>query len=155
MFSLLVRVFRAGRLSLVSLSSRHWLSPPSPTSSSLSSPTPPPLPDHRAPPSSAPRVPPSRYHIVFIFPPLIPLLNPSPSSMALKPLTPALTPPPWATRPRRSPGPYKRRAPPPEFTAPLPASLQARASLSPSAAASGSAPPSLGLHAAARAPARS
>jgi hypothetical protein len=30
---------------------------------------------------------------------------------------------PLATTPRRSPHPYKRRAPPPEFTAPLPASL--------------------------------
>jgi hypothetical protein len=82
---------------------------------------PPLLPGHRAPPSSAPRVPPSRYHLAFIFPPLIPFLNPPPSSMALKPLTPALTPP--ATPPRHSPDPYKRRAPPPEFTAPLPASL--------------------------------
>jgi hypothetical protein len=43
----------------------------------------------------------------------------SPSSMALKPLMPALTAP--ATPPRRSPGPYKRRAPSPSFTAPLPA----------------------------------
>jgi hypothetical protein len=81
----------------------------------------PPLPGHRALPSSVPQVPPSRYHLTFIFPPLIPLLNPPPSSMALKPLTPALTP--LATPPRRSPDPYKRRAPPPEFTAPLPASL--------------------------------
>jgi hypothetical protein len=48
---------------------------------------------HRAPPSSAPRVPPSRYHLAFIFPPLIPLLNSPPSSMVLKPLMPALTPP--------------------------------------------------------------
>jgi hypothetical protein len=38
--------------------------------------------------------------------------------MALKPLTPALTVP--ATPPRHSPGPYKRRAPSPSFTAPLP-----------------------------------
>jgi hypothetical protein len=42
--------------------------------------------------------------------------------MALKPLMLALTP--LATPPRRSPDPYKRRAPPPEFTAPLPASLR-------------------------------
>jgi hypothetical protein len=149
-FSLLVRAFRAGRLSLVSLSSRPRLSAPSPTSSHPSSPVPPPLPGHRAPPNSAPRVPPSRYHLAFIFPPLIPLLNPPPSSMALKPLTPAITPP--ATPPRLSPDPYKRRAPPPKFTAPLPASLRfspRSSSLSPSAAASGSAPLSPGLHAAA------
>jgi hypothetical protein len=56
---------------------------------------------------------PPRHH-----PPLIPLLPPS--SMALKPLMPALTP---ATPPRCSPDPYKRRAPPSGFTAPLPASL--------------------------------
>jgi hypothetical protein len=43
------------------------------------------------------------------------------SSMALKPLRPALTP---ATPPRCSPDPYKRRAPPLDFTAPLPASLR-------------------------------
>jgi hypothetical protein len=42
--------------------------------------------------------------------------------MALKPLTPALTPP--ATSPQCSPGPYKRRAPPLEFTTPFPASLR-------------------------------
>jgi hypothetical protein len=42
--------------------------------------------------------------------------------MALKQLTSALTP--AATNPRRSPNPYKRRAPPSEFTAPLPASLR-------------------------------
>jgi hypothetical protein len=117
----LIRAFRAGRLSLVSLSSRPPLSAPFLTFDRPSSPTPPPLPGHPAPPSSAPRVPPSGYH-AFIFPPLIPLLNPPPSSMALKPLTPALTP--SATTPRRSPDPYKRRAPPPELTAPLPASLR-------------------------------
>jgi hypothetical protein len=108
--------------SLISLSSGPWLSAPSPTSSRPSLPSSPPLPGHRAPPSSAPRVPPSHYHLAFIFPPLIPLLNPHQSSMALKPLTPALTPP--TTPPRCSPDPYKRRAPPPEFTAPLPASLR-------------------------------
>jgi hypothetical protein len=127
-FSLLVRAFRAGRLSLVSLSSGPLLSAPSPTSSCPSSPAPPPLPDHRAPPSAAPRVPPSRYHLTFIFPPLIPLLNPPPSSMALKPLTPTLTPP--ATAPWHSSDNYKRRAPPPEFTAPLLASLRFSPSLS-------------------------
>jgi hypothetical protein len=121
-FSLLVRAFRAGRLSLVSLSSGPRLSAPSPTSSRPSSPAPPLLPGHRAQPSSAPRVPSSRYHLAFILPPLIPLLNPPPSSMVLKSLTSALTPP--ATPPRRSPNPYKRRAPPLEFTAPLPASLR-------------------------------
>jgi hypothetical protein len=122
MFYLLVCAFRAGRLSLVSLSSGPRLSAPSLTSGHPSSLTLPPLPGHPTPPSSAPRVPPSRYHPAFIFPPLIPLLNPPPSSMGLKPLMPALTPP--ATPPRRSPDPYKRRAPPPEFTAPLPASLR-------------------------------
>jgi hypothetical protein len=98
----LVHAFRAGRLSLVSLTTRPRLSAPSPTSSRPSSPAPPPIPGHRAPPSSAPRVPPSCYHLAFISPPLISLLNP----------------------PRRSPEPYKRPAPPPEFTAPLPASLR-------------------------------
>jgi hypothetical protein len=121
-FSLLVRAFRAGRLSLISISSGPWLSASSLTSGRLSSPVPPPLPGHPALPSFAPRVPPSHYHPTFIFPPLIPLLNPPPFSMALKPLTPVLTPP--ATPPRCSPDPYKRRAPPPEFTAPLPASLR-------------------------------
>jgi hypothetical protein len=56
--------------------------------------------------------------------------------MALKPLMPVLTAPP--TPPRRSPGPYKRRAPSPSFTAPLPApiSLSPRLSSPLSAAAS-------------------
>jgi hypothetical protein len=121
MFSLLVHAFRAGRPSLVSLSSGPRLSAPSPTSSHPSSPMPSPLPGHRAPPSSAPQVPPRRYHLAFIFPPLIPLLNPPPSSMALKPLMPALIP--SATPLRCSLNTYKRRAPPPEFTAPLLASL--------------------------------
>jgi hypothetical protein len=116
-FSLLVHAFRAGRLSLVSLSSGPQLSAPSLTSGHPSSPALPPPPGH-----PAPRVPPSRYHPTFIFPPLIPLLNPPPSSMVLKPLMPALTP--VATPPRCSSDPYKRRAPPPEFTAPLPASLR-------------------------------
>jgi hypothetical protein len=81
----------------------------------------PPPPVARASPSSMPQVPPDRYHLAFIFPPLIPLLNPPPPSMALKPLMPALNSP--ATPPWRSPAPYKRRAPPPSFTAPLPASF--------------------------------
>jgi hypothetical protein len=122
--SLLDRAFRAGSLSLVSLTTGPRLSAPSPTSSRTSLPAPPPIPGHRAPPSSVPRVLPSRYHLAFISPPLISLLNLSssrPSSMVLKPLTPALTAP--ATPPRRSTDPYKRRAPPPELTAPLPASL--------------------------------
>jgi hypothetical protein len=149
-FSLLVRAFRAGCLSLVSLSSGPRLSAPSPTSSRPSSPAPPPLPDHRAPPSSAPRVPPSRYHLAFIFPPLIPLLNPPPSSMALKPLTSALTPPPLPPLPGAPLTPIKGEHHPrssPHLSQPLFASLYARASLSPSAAASGSAPLSPGLHA--------
>jgi hypothetical protein len=83
---------------------------------------------------------PSRYHLAFISPLLISLLNLSssrPSSMALKPLTLVLTTP--ATPPRRSPGPYKRRAPPqssPHLFQPLFASLHTPAFLSPSAAAS-------------------
>jgi hypothetical protein len=101
--SLLIRTFRAGRLSLVSLTTGPQLSAPSPTSNRPSSPAPPPLPGHRAPPSSTPRVSPDRYHLAFISPPLNPLLNPPPFSMALKPLTPALNSP--ATPPRRSPAP--------------------------------------------------
>jgi hypothetical protein len=73
-FSLLDHAFRAGHLSLVSLSTRPQLLAPSPTSYRPSSPAPPPLPGHRAPPSSTPRVPPDRCHLTFIFPPLIPLL---------------------------------------------------------------------------------
>jgi hypothetical protein len=154
-FSLLIRAFRAGRLSLVSLSSRPPLSAPFLTFDRPSSPTPPPLPGHPAPPSSAPRVPPSGYHPAFIFPPLIPLLNPPPSSMALKPLTPVLTPRPPI--PGAPPTPIKGEHHPrssPHLSQPLFASLDARASLSPSAAASGSAPLSPGLHATARAPVR-
>jgi hypothetical protein len=83
-FSLLGRAFRACRLSLVSLSSGPRLSALSLTPSRPSTPVPPLLSGH-----PAPRVPPSRYHPAFIFSPLIPLLNPL-SSMALKPLTPAL-----------------------------------------------------------------
>jgi hypothetical protein len=101
--SLLVRTFRVGRLSHVSLSTGPQLSVPSPTSSRPSPPARPPLLGHRAPPSSTPRVPLDRYHLAFIFPPLNPLLNPPPSSMALKPLTPALNSP--AIPPRCSPGP--------------------------------------------------
>jgi hypothetical protein len=71
-----------------------------------SSPAPSPLPSHRAPPSSTPRVPPDRYHLAFIFLHLNPLLNPPPSSMALKPLMPALNSP--ATPPRRSPAPPRK-----------------------------------------------
>jgi hypothetical protein len=120
---------RAGRLPLVSLSIGPRLSASSPTSSRLSSPTPPPIPSHRAPLRSAPRVPSDHYHLAFISPPLIPLLNLSssrPSSMSLKTLTPALTAP--ATSPRRSPDSYKGRAISLSFTAPLPALI----SLSPS-----------------------
>jgi hypothetical protein len=73
--SLLVRVFRAGRLSHVSLSTGPQMSVPSPTSNRPSSPALPPIPGHRAPLSSTPRVPSSRYHLAFISPPLISLLN--------------------------------------------------------------------------------
>jgi hypothetical protein len=67
---------------------------------------------------------------VGIFPVLLPRALDAPEllqlslitpSMALKPLTPALTAP--ATPPRCSPSPYKRRAPSPEFTASLPAHI--------------------------------
>jgi hypothetical protein len=94
--SLLDCAFRAGRLSLISLITRPRLSAPSPTSSRPTSPALPLIPGHRAPPSSAPWVPSSRYHLAFISPPLISLLNLSssrPFSMVLKPLTPALTAP--------------------------------------------------------------
>jgi hypothetical protein len=101
--SILIRAFRAGRLSLVSLTTGPQLSAPSPTSRRSSSPAPPPLPGHRVPPSSTPRVPPDRYHLALISPPLNPLFNPPTSSMALKTLMPALNSP--ATPPRRSPGP--------------------------------------------------
>jgi hypothetical protein len=101
--SILIHAFRAGRLSLISITIGPQLSAPSPTSSCPCSPAPPPLLGHRAPPSSTPRVPPDRYHLAFNSPPLNPLLNPPPSSMALKPLTPALNS--LATPPRRSPGP--------------------------------------------------
>jgi hypothetical protein len=115
---------RAGRLPLVSLTIGPRLSASSPTSSHPSSLALPPIPGHRAPLSSTPRVPSNRYHLVFISPPLIPLRNLSSSrqsSMALKPLMSALTT--QATPPRRSPGPYKRRAPSPSFIAPLPAHI--------------------------------
>jgi hypothetical protein len=128
---------QAGCLPLISLTTGPRLSAPSLTSSCPSSPALPPIPGHRAPLSSAPRVPSNRYHLAFISPPLIPLINLSSSrqsSMALKPLTTALTAP--ATPPRRSPVPYKRRAPSLSFTAPLPLtfpSLRALAFLSLSA----------------------
>jgi hypothetical protein len=99
---------RAGRLPLVSLTNGPRLSPSSLTSSRPSSPAPPPILGHRAPLRSAPRVPSDHYHLAFIFPPLIPLLNLSssrPSSMSLKTLTQVLTA--TATSPRRSPDPYK------------------------------------------------
>jgi hypothetical protein len=116
-------------LPLVSLTTGPHLSASSPTSSRPSSPAPPPISGHRALLRSAPRVPSDHYHIVFVSPPLIPLLNLSssrPSSMSLKTLTPTLTA--LATSPRRFPDPYKRRAPSPSFTAPLPTLI----SLSPS-----------------------
>jgi hypothetical protein len=112
---------RAGLLSLIPLTSGPRLSAPSPNSSRPSSPAPPQIPSYRAPPSSALQVPPRRYEVVFVSPPLISFLNPPPSSMALKPLTLALTAP--ATPPRCSPGPYKRQAPPPSSTTPSPASF--------------------------------
>jgi hypothetical protein len=104
--SLLDCAFRAGRLSHVFLSTGPQMSVPSPTFSRPSLPAPPPIPGHQALLRSAPRVPSSRYHLAFIFPPLISLLNLSssrPSSMALKPITSALTAP--ATPPQCSPRP--------------------------------------------------
>jgi hypothetical protein len=77
-FSLLVCAFRAGRLSLVSLSSGPQLSAPSLTFGCSSLAVPPPPLGHPAPPSSAPRVPPSRYHPAFIPPPLNSPLKPTP-----------------------------------------------------------------------------
>jgi hypothetical protein len=139
-FSFSVYAFRAGRLSHVSLSTGPHMSVSSPTSSHPSSPAPPPIPGHRAPLSSAPWVPSSHYHLAFISPPLISLLNLSssrPSSMALTPLTPPLTARP--PLPGAPPGPYKRRAPPhssPHLFQPLFASLHTRAFLSPRAATS-------------------
>jgi hypothetical protein len=124
---------RAGLLPLVSLTTGPRLSASSPTSSRLSSPTPPLILGHRAPLRSAPRVPLDHYHLVFISPPLIPLLNLTSSrtsSMSLKTLTLALTAP--ATSPRRSPDSYKGRAISPSFTAPLPTLI----SLSPSSSLS-------------------
>jgi hypothetical protein len=124
---------RVGCLPLISLTTGPQLSASSPTSSRPSSPAPPPIPGHRAPLRSTPRVPSDHYHLAFISPPLIPLLNLSSSrssSMSLKTLTPALTA--LATSPRRSPDSYNGRAISPSFTAPLPALI----SLSPSSSLS-------------------
>ncbi len=124
---------RAGRLPRISLTSGPRMSDSSPTTCRPSSPAPPPIPDHQAPLRSAPRVLSNLCHLAFISPPLIPLLNLSssrPSSMSLRTLIPALTAP--ATSPRRSPDPYKRRATPPSFTAPLPALNSLSPSCSPS-----------------------
>jgi hypothetical protein len=111
-----VHAFRDDRLSHVSLSTGPQMSVSSPTSSRPSSPTPPPIPGHRAPLSSAPRVPSSRYHLVFISPPLISLLNLSssrPSSMALKLLTSSSLSSLLSTL-----EPSSHRAPPPPPSAP-------------------------------------
>jgi hypothetical protein len=102
----LVRAFQACRLFLVSLSSGPQLSAPSLTSGRLSSPAPPPLSGHPAPPRSAPRVPLSRYHPAFISHPHNSPLKPQPPLQGA-PLTP-----------------IKGRAPPPDFTAPLPTPLR-------------------------------
>jgi hypothetical protein len=73
----------------------------------------------------APWMPPSFYSSPSSLLPLNPLQTehsrPLTPSMALMQLTPALTA--LATPPCCSPGPYKRRAPSPEFTAPLPAHM--------------------------------
>jgi hypothetical protein len=66
---------RAGHLPLVSLTTGPRLLASSPTSSRLSLPAPPTIPGHRAPLRSATRVPSDHYHLAFISPPLIPLLN--------------------------------------------------------------------------------
>jgi hypothetical protein len=118
--SLLVRAFRVGRLSHVSLSTGPQMSVSSPTSSRPSSPAPPPIPDHRAPLSSAPRVPSSCYHLAFTSPPLISLLNLSssrPVFNGIKAINAGVNRPGHPSR--DSPGPYKRRAPSSSFTAPL------------------------------------
>jgi hypothetical protein len=49
-------------------------------------------------------------------------LKPSPVFNGVKAINTGVNPP--ATPPRRSPDPYKRRSPPPEFTTPFPASLR-------------------------------
>ena len=100
---------RAGRLPRISLTRGPRMSDSSPTSGRPSSPAPPPNPGHRAPLRFAPRMLSNLYHLAFISPLLISLLNHSssrPSSMSLRTLIPALTAP--AISPRRSPGPYKR-----------------------------------------------
>jgi hypothetical protein len=56
------------------------------------------------------------------FPSLNSPLKPSPVFNGVKGINTLVNPP--ATPPRRSPNPYKRRAPPLEFTTPLPASLR-------------------------------
>jgi hypothetical protein len=115
-FSLLGRAFRACRLSLVSLSSGPRLSALSLTPSRPSTPVPPLLSGH-----PAPRVPPSRYHPAFIFSPLIPLLNP-PVFNGVKAINAGVKPQP--PLPGAPPTPIKGRAPPPDFTTPLPSSLR-------------------------------
>jgi hypothetical protein len=149
---------RAGLLHLISLTTGPRLSASSPTSSRPSSPAPPPIPSHRAPLRTVPRVPSDHYHLAFISPPLIPLLNLSssrPSSMSLKTLTPALTAP--ATSPRCSPDPIKGeqslRASPHLSPLSFP-SLRALASLSPSADTTEPSPSSPALLDAAQAPVR-
>jgi hypothetical protein len=102
-----------------------------------SSPAPPPIPGHRAPLRSAPRVLSDHYHLAFISPPLIPLLNLSssrPSSMSLKTLTPALTARPPLRSASSNPikGEQSLRASPHLSPLSFP-SLRALASLSPSA----------------------
>jgi hypothetical protein len=67
--------------------------------------------------SGATELLPPRLH----FPSLNSPLKPSPVFNGVKAINTGVNPP--ATPPRCSPDPYKRRAPPPEFTAPLPASL--------------------------------
>jgi hypothetical protein len=146
-FSLLVRAFRAGRLSLISLSSGPRLSALSITSGRPSSAVPPPPPGHPAPPSSAPRVPPSRYHPAFI-PPLNSPLKPHPPVFNhVKAINVGVNPRP--PLPGGPPTPIKGEHQPrtsPHLSQPLFSSLHAQALLPPSAAASGSAPPSPGHH---------
>jgi hypothetical protein len=114
-FSLLVRAFRAGRLSLVSLSSGPHLQPPELARAATAS-QPPSASQLRA--SGATEPLPPRLH----FPSLNSPPKPSPVFNGVKAINAGVNPP--ATPPRRSPDPYKRRAPPPGFTAPLPASLR-------------------------------
>jgi hypothetical protein len=152
----LVHAFQAGRLSLVSLSSGPRLSALSLTSGRPSPPCtttasrPPRATQLRA--SGAAEPLPPRLH----FPSLNFPLKPSPVFNGIKAINTGVNRP-RPPLPGAPPNPIKGEHHPgssPHLSQPIFASLHARASLSPSAATSGSAPLSPGLHAAARAPVR-